>query len=515
MAFCKVHVFPKGIQNAPIPRHDPDCTSCTCLYFKGSFSRDGSVKSITDQELTVRADHGQLTGALLSGSTLAGWLDTAEMSHLRVENSEFRDLWLYDANMKLASLDTVRITSCTAKRCHLTNANIQNTVVSASHFNAALFDHAVLESCEFQKVDLSHADFSSASLEQCNFSDVVFYEARFVGATARSCRFQLSGNQSHFTNARFTECHLEDANFKSQELMSARFELCSIVDARFQNAQLGYCSFDGSDLRGAKFINAKVAHCSFVGADLRNANFFAADISGSDFRMADLSGARFDRTRYDEHTAWPEGFMVPDTAFSHREKKDAVEAFKQAYGCGHEGPGYSLSGQPCYVRRWVEKGFPVTFVVCGNKRAVSYSVYSVYPELYIVHNGRWAAPSGELAACVEQVVKELMGSLRTGDGEMPFKETPEKLACVTKYLRESATSDVLRAYCDANGDTAVGEWLTARIKSSLASARRKSARARESKAFPRTEPTGDAQETAHEVATRPLDTDQELDSAAK
>jgi len=515
MAFCKVHVFPKGIQNAPIPRHDPDCTSCTCLYFKGSFSRDGSVKSITDQELTVRADHGQLTGALLSGSTLAGWLDTAEMSHLRVENSEFRDLWLYDANMKLASLDTVRITACSASRCHLTNANIQNIVVSASHFHSAHFDHAVLESCEFQKVDLSHADFSSASLEQCNFSEVVASDARFTGATARSCRFQFSGSPSYFDYARFTECHLENANFKSLELESARFELCSIVDARFQNAKLEYCGFDGSDLRGAKFINAKVAHCSFVGANLSNANFFAADISGSDFRMADLSGARFDRTRYDEHTVWPEGFVVPDTAFSHREKSDAVEAFKQAYGYGHKNPIVPSSRQPLHVNRWVAKNFPISFVPRGNKRAIIDSVYSVYPELFIVHNGRWAAPSGELAAYVEQVVEDLMDSLRTGDGEMPFKENPEKLACVIKYLRESTTSDVLRAYCDANGATAVKKWLTERIKSSLASARRKSARARESKPFPWTEPTGDAQETASEVATRPLDTDQELDSAAQ
>lgn len=148
MAFCKVHVFPKGIQNAPHPRQEPDCTGCTCQNFEDSFRRDAPpVASIIDQESTVQAGRVWLTGALISGSTLAGWMDAVEMSHLRVENSEFRDLSLYNANMRLASLDTVRITGCSGKSCHLTNANIQSIVVSASHFHAAHFDHAVLESC--------------------------------------------------------------------------------------------------------------------------------------------------------------------------------------------------------------------------------------------------------------------------------------------------------------------------------------------------------------------------------
>ena len=57
----------------------------------------------------------------------------------------------------------------------------------------------------------------------------------------------------------------------------------------------------GVNLRGASLREAKLKWAKLVGADL----------SGADLTGADLGGANLAQVRYDKHTRWPDGFVMP------------------------------------------------------------------------------------------------------------------------------------------------------------------------------------------------------------
>lgn len=140
----------------------------------------------------------------------------------------------------------------------------------------------------FEKTRLDGADFSGANLQDCKFG----------GASVRKAIFK-------------------DADVKGAWLTDADFTEADMREMRGDPLITG-SHFDRANLQG---LTIKVANCTFKGANLRDCVIvgytYGCDFSGADLRGVNLRPAaladgpaanRWKGTRYDDDTAWPDGF---------------------------------------------------------------------------------------------------------------------------------------------------------------------------------------------------------------
>jgi uncharacterized protein YjbI with pentapeptide repeats len=133
-----------------------------------------------------------------------------------------------------------------------------------------------------------------ADLQGCNLQGVNMTEMKILG------------------EANFADCHLEKADFSS----------CALNDCRFQNAIMDSASLTAVDASGADFSGASLVEANmrygvfrrakFVNADLKGVDLYYADLCGADLSSSELSNANLEKTKYDENTLWPAGFLPPD-----------------------------------------------------------------------------------------------------------------------------------------------------------------------------------------------------------
>jgi uncharacterized protein YjbI with pentapeptide repeats len=136
---------------------------------------------------------------------------------------------------------------------------------------------------KLRRMDFGGAKLAGAALGHLDLQGATFDGASLAKATLGGC--QLQG--ATFTNVDLTEAWLSGTK-------------CS--DASFEGATLKKCN-----LRAANFLRA-----NFRSADLTGADFMYSDLRGADFTGAVLDGVAFGRTKFDEKTAFPPGFVPPD-----------------------------------------------------------------------------------------------------------------------------------------------------------------------------------------------------------
>ena len=134
-------------------------------------------------------------------------------------------------------------------------------VVGARHAGDA-FAGARLVDVELVRCDLPGCDFSEAVFQRVRLVD-----CRCIGDRAAAARCWRS--------VTFTDCRLDDANFRLAQLTQVRFDGSVLRAADFGGAQLDDVQFPGCDLAGADFSNAQ---CSDV--DLRGARLDGLPASG-------------------------------------------------------------------------------------------------------------------------------------------------------------------------------------------------------------------------------------------
>jgi uncharacterized protein YjbI with pentapeptide repeats len=143
----------------------------------------------------------------------------------------------------------------------------------------------------------------------------------------------------HFRRANLADCDLrgmnlssyigsclggldfQGANFAGANLTGGSLHGCSFIKASFRGADLDGVSLASSNLRQADFEGASLKGCNlrcsrcrgtcFKNANLRKADFGHADLRGTDLSSAVLEGARFEETKHDATTLFPEGFVFP------------------------------------------------------------------------------------------------------------------------------------------------------------------------------------------------------------
>ncbi|OWK43736.1 pentapeptide repeat-containing protein [Fimbriiglobus ruber] len=131
-------------------------------------------------------------------------------------------------------------------------------------------------------------DFSNASLAGANLGSQDFEGSTFDGANLKKAA--LGGSQ------------LKGASFVKAEMGGVHLAGSKCSEASFEGATLTKCN-----LRAANF-----RRCNFQNADLTNADFSFSDLGEADFTGATLTGVEFARTRFDEKTIFPPGFVPPE-----------------------------------------------------------------------------------------------------------------------------------------------------------------------------------------------------------
>ncbi len=142
-------------------------------------------------------------------------------------------------------------------------------------------------------IPLEKADLSGLNLSDIDFRNLEFVECDFTKSS-----FAKTKDYAQTLYAKFTRCNFAGADFSAAHLRSARFHECSFHAAKFANAEL-----------------AGLPNCSLIEADFTNAKLDQGNLRGTNLTKSNLgtSGASLKKTEFDEHTVFPQGFVIPDS----------------------------------------------------------------------------------------------------------------------------------------------------------------------------------------------------------
>ena len=115
--------------------------------------------------------------------------------------------------------------------------------------------------------------------------------------------------EANLVLANLQRADLVGANLQRADLSGANLQRANLVLANLQQANLVLADFQQASLRGANLQDASLLVANLQDADLVNANLQQANLGG-----ANLQGANLQGVRYNNATAWPEGFTPPPEA---------------------------------------------------------------------------------------------------------------------------------------------------------------------------------------------------------
>jgi uncharacterized protein YjbI with pentapeptide repeats len=294
-------------------------------------------------------------------------------------NVEFFATQLEGANFSNASFNNVKFINSNLKSASFHHAKFIKVEFSSVDLTHSIFDRCVVDynkqkidnnevlifsdQCnlsytsfisatlcsQFQKSNLSNANFSESTLVACKFYDCEFLHTRFVKTkfnsfntqsqekntqiddrdlitccittkegqgAIKSCYF----NHATMSRIRLSNYMIEDTDFESADLFRAKLSNCTFTKTNFHsiteksaslksanlsdNTFRGNCTFDRVDFSCVTMINSQLSSSSFVRAsfyraNLRSSKFSKSDLRGVDFRYADLTLMNLDECQLD------------------------------------------------------------------------------------------------------------------------------------------------------------------------------------------------------------------------
>jgi Pentapeptide repeats (8 copies) len=114
-------------------------------------------------------------------------------------------------------------------------------------------------------------------------------------------------------HADLIDAQLPGADFERAQLWSADLRGARLREVNFFEADLNQANLGGADLQGASFVHAELydaglQDAQLQGADLRSAELEGANLRGAQLQEANLARSRLREARYNNKTAWPDGF---------------------------------------------------------------------------------------------------------------------------------------------------------------------------------------------------------------
>ena len=258
-------------------------------------------------------------------------------------NSTARQSNFGNVDFSGADLSGVDFYGSSLQSADLTDAFLVGTNLQKTYLSGAIFTNTVLIGADLELADLTGVNLTSSKL-----TAVSFMEARLVNANLSQLNLagsymdkaKMAGikmDRVNLAGGLLDKVDLSGADLRSSDLRGGWINLSSMVTANLQNANLSGASLMGTDLTGSNLSGASLAGANLVGAilrgaDLRGANLTAAELiatpelldwkklddtvianlSESQWQKLALGDAILDGVKYDDHTIWPEGFVLPD-----------------------------------------------------------------------------------------------------------------------------------------------------------------------------------------------------------
>lgn len=182
-----------------------------------------------------------------------------EAVRLSTERGWLRDGSLEGADLWGANLEDARLLEANLEGADLRHANLKGTNLTRANLKGASLEDANLEYASLLLVNLEGANLTRANLESV-----------------------------YLVNANLEGTNLWHANLKGTNLHDVNLEGANLVDATLEGAFLPLVNLEG--------------------ANLTQANLEGAFLGATNLKDVALIDANFRGARYDNATAWPEGF---------------------------------------------------------------------------------------------------------------------------------------------------------------------------------------------------------------
>jgi len=160
----------------------------------------------------------------------------------------------------------------------------ERSLVSDASLSNTRASGLVFDTCEFRRSAfdgsmLSHLRLLDSRLEKCNASNAEWNNAHLRRIEFLGCRLTgISLINTSCSDVLFKDCKAEFVRCEGSKWTNVRFENCLLTDADFRRTTLDRAAF---------------IHC-----DLRNVDFEQAKLSSLDLRDSTLDGARIEPSQF-------------------------------------------------------------------------------------------------------------------------------------------------------------------------------------------------------------------------
>ncbi len=158
---------------------------------------------------------------------------------------------------------------------------------SASPLQKGEYDNCIFKGCNFSGSDISGIVFTECEFIDCNFSMTKAKDTAFKEAEFNSCKmtgFNFSALHPFLLAMNFTGCLLNLSSFHQVKLKNARF-----INCHLQEADLTEADFTGASFAGCNFKHTVFENTILEKADFRTALHYSIDPENNRIKKAKFS----------------------------------------------------------------------------------------------------------------------------------------------------------------------------------------------------------------------------------
>jgi uncharacterized protein YjbI with pentapeptide repeats len=179
-----------------------------------------------------------------------------------VEEPALKGIALQQASLTYLD-DELRCERAMVGDASLPNTRARGVVFDTCEFRRSAFDGSVLRrlrllDSRLEKCNASNAEWDNAHLRRieflgCRLTGISLINASCSDVLFKDCKAEfLRGEGSRWTNVRFENCLLTDADFRRTTLDRAAFIHCDLRNVDFEHAKLSSLDLRDSTLDGAR-----------------------------------------------------------------------------------------------------------------------------------------------------------------------------------------------------------------------------------------------------------------------
>lgn len=262
----------------------------------------------------ILLESANLTRTSLSGARL----DDAVLAHARLDQTRLNKTCLDRANLGKSRWIKVDARGASLLETTLTEARLREVDFSGARLsgmtlmlevrlrgvrldeikasNLVFIDHD-LRSVSFNQALMPSTMFINCDLAGCELAGANLAESVFVGCKGAGSRLpgaRLDGvklvSECDFSQADFSGCHAQGANFRGTRLLQADFIRSTLDGADFSEVLAGGARLAGSSAMASRWTRADLRQ-----ADIRGVNLTDAALDKADLRAASLAGCNLFR----------------------------------------------------------------------------------------------------------------------------------------------------------------------------------------------------------------------------